>query len=68
MKYMMVGMEKRKKIGRPPMPKSQRRSRKVFFRVTAAEYRDLVAAAKQAGKPVSEFVSQIVNETAKKGG
>ena len=64
----MMGMEKKRTVGRPPMPKAQRRSRKVFFRVTAAEYKALVAAAKQAGKPVSEFVSQIVNETAGKDG
>ena len=45
------------------MPKPRRRSCKVFFRVTATEYKNLFAAAKQAGKPVSEFVSGIVNET-----
>ena len=50
------------------MPESQRRSRKVFFRVTPAEWKDLVAAANRAGKAVSEFVSQIVNETTGKGG
>jgi hypothetical protein len=55
-----------KKMGRPPLPKSERRSRKVFFRVTTSEYKDLIAAAKQAGLPVSEFVSKIVNETTRK--
>ena len=61
-------MTTRIRIGRPRLPKAQRRSRKVFFRVTPAEYKDLVAAARRAGMPVSEFVSKIVNETTRKDG
>lgn len=60
-------MEKKKRMGRPPLPKNQRRSRKVFFRVTPAIYKALVQVARQAGKPVSEFVSDLVKETVEKG-
>lgn len=67
----VVGMEKKtttRRVGRPSLPKAQRRSRKVFFRMAPPEYRDLVTAAKKAGMPVSEFVSKIVNETTRKSG
>jgi predicted HicB family RNase H-like nuclease len=61
-------MEKKKKVGRPRLLRAKRRSRKVFFRVTEAEYKALVATASRAGKPVSEFVSEIVNQTTRKSG
>jgi uncharacterized protein (DUF1778 family) len=62
-------MEKRKPKarGRRPLPKAQRRSRKVFFRVTPTEYKALVAAAKRAGRRVSKFVSEIVRAAIGKG-
>jgi len=60
-------MQKRKRMGRPPLPKDHRRSRKVFFRVTPAIYKALAKVAGQAGKPVSEFMSDLVKETVEKG-
>jgi predicted HicB family RNase H-like nuclease len=60
--------QKKRPVGRPGLPKAQCRSRKVFFRLTPAEYKDLVAAAKRAGQPVSVFVSRVINDTTRKSG
>jgi len=57
-----------KRVGRPALPKAQRRSRKVFFLMTPAEYKNLATAAKRAGRTVSGYVSGIVNETIRKSG
>jgi hypothetical protein len=55
------GMAK-KRTGRPPKPKSERRSRTVRLRVSGAEYRELAEKAKQAGLSVSEFLRQQVKD------
>jgi hypothetical protein len=51
------GMTK-KRMGRPPKPKSERRSRTVRLRMSSPEYRKLAEKAKRAGLNVSEFLRQ----------
>jgi hypothetical protein len=54
---------KRKK-GRPPISKSERRSVVVNYRVSKAEYRKLAALAKRRGLSVSEYLrTRIQKET-----
>lgn len=51
-----------KKLGRPPIPKSKRRSVFLRVRVTAAEREALRLDAKQAGLSVSDYVRKILQE------
>jgi predicted HicB family RNase H-like nuclease len=60
-------MEKRKRMGRPPLPKAERKSVRLSFRVTAAMYKAVAEAAKQEGKSVGRFVNETL-ETRLKGG
>lgn len=48
--------------GRPPIPKSEKRSIMVNLRVTRAEFRRLKSQAKRAGVSVSEYARQILCE------
>jgi predicted HicB family RNase H-like nuclease len=50
----------RKKMGRPPLPESQRLSVKVFFRVTPSFHKALLKAAKREGKPLATWVSDTL--------
>jgi hypothetical protein len=48
----------KKRMGRPPKPESERRSRTVRLRMSGVEYRKLAEKAKRAGLSVSEFLRQ----------
>ncbi len=50
------------KMGRPPLPASMARSRKVFFRAEPGLYRRLVAAARREGKPVGTWIRDALAE------
>jgi predicted HicB family RNase H-like nuclease len=62
-------MKKRTKhksrMGRPPMPEGQAKSRKVFFRAEPPFYAKLEAAAKQAGKPVATWIHDTLAQLLK---
>ena len=47
---------RKKRMGRPPKPKGQKKSRLVQLRMSGAEYRKLVEKAKAKGQTVSEFL------------
>ena len=53
-------MTAKKRMGRPPLPKKERKATHVSVRVTLAEYRTLERAAKLADVPVSDWVRGIV--------
>jgi predicted HicB family RNase H-like nuclease len=44
------------RMGRPPFPAGQAKSRKVFFRAEPGLYEKLAAAAERQGKPVSTWI------------
>lgn len=46
----------KKRMGRPPKAKSERRSRTVKLRMSSSEYRKLREKAKAAGLSLSEFL------------
>ncbi len=46
----------KKRMGRPPKPKMERRSKRVELRMSSAEYRKLEQKAKAKGLSVSEFL------------
>jgi predicted HicB family RNase H-like nuclease len=50
-------MLRKKRMGRPPLPKAERRSVKVSFRVTATLHKAVVEAAKREGKSVGKFIT-----------
>src|SRR5436309_1514091 len=52
------GRMAKKRMGRPPKPKSERCSRTVRLRMSSPEYRKLAEKAKRAGLSVSEFLRQ----------
>jgi len=52
----------KKKMGRPPIPKTQRKSEKVFFRATPAFRRALTDAAKREGKDLTTFIRDTLHE------
>ncbi|MBN1359727.1 MAG: toxin-antitoxin system HicB family antitoxin [Sedimentisphaerales bacterium] len=52
-------------MGRPPLPKSQLRSVKVFFRVTPALHKALVAAAKRQDKPLGKYINDTLEQAVK---
>jgi hypothetical protein len=45
-----------KRMGRPPKPKAERKSKMLRVRMSAAEYRALEQKAEAAGLSVSEFL------------
>ena len=49
-------------MGRPPIPKTQRKSEKVFFRATPAFRRALTDAAKREGKDLTTFIRDTLHE------
>jgi hypothetical protein len=53
---MIRGLGMKKRMGRPPKPKTQRKSRLVQLRMSKAEYREIEEKAKAAGLSVSEFL------------
>jgi len=53
---------KKRKVGRPAKPVSERKSRMVRLRMSEAEYRKLEAKAKKAGQTVSEFLRDCGKE------
>lgn len=48
----------KKRMGRPPKPKTQKKSKLVQLRVSSAEHRTLKEKADAAGLSVSEFLRQ----------
>jgi hypothetical protein len=52
----------KKRMGRPPKAKSERKSRMVRLRMSAAEYRKVEEKAKAAGLSVSEFLRSIAEK------
>jgi len=48
----------KKRMGRPPKPKSERKTRLLQLRLSDAEYRQLVAKAKARGLTVSQFLRE----------
>jgi len=53
---MLPVMAKKKKLGRPPLPKDQRHPEIVTFRMSKAERAMITAAAKDAGEKLSEWI------------
>jgi hypothetical protein len=45
-------------MGRPPKPRSERKSRTVRLRMSGAEYRKLTEKAKAANLTISEFLRE----------
>lgn len=54
-------------MGRPPIPKAQRKCVRLSFRLTPASHKAIVQAAKQRGKSVGEFISDAL-KTVMEGG
>jgi hypothetical protein len=52
------GQRMKKRMGRPPKPKSERKARMVRLRMSEAEYRKLEQKAKAKGLSVSEVLRQ----------
>ncbi len=48
------------KMGRPPLPKKQRRNVKITFRVTAALRRGLQKQAKRERKTVGTYIADVL--------
>jgi len=44
------------RMGRPPFPVGQAKSRKVFFRAEPVLYEKMTVAAKRDGKPVATWI------------
>jgi predicted HicB family RNase H-like nuclease len=60
-------MKRKKRMGRPPLPKAQRRSVKVSFRATAALHSAVVEAAKREGKSVGKYITDALAQAVKGG-
>lgn len=58
---------KRKKMGRPPLPKSQRKSVRLSFRMTDALHSTVSRVAKSQGKSVSAYILDIVEDAVEGG-
>jgi hypothetical protein len=46
----------KKRMGRPPKPKTERRSKRVELRMSQAEYQEVEKKARAQGLTVSEFL------------
>jgi predicted HicB family RNase H-like nuclease len=57
--------EKRKKVGRPPMPKGEAKGVVLQSRVQPAEKAAYQKAAKSAGVDLSSWIRQTLNEAIK---
>jgi len=53
-------MKRKKRMGRPPLPKAERRSVKVSFRATAALHKAVVEAAEREGKSVGKYITDAL--------
>jgi len=51
---------KKKRMGRPPLPKSQLKSMRMSFRVTPALRKALLDAAKREGVPVGRYITDTL--------
>ncbi len=47
-------------MGRPPLPKTERRSVKVSFRITAALNKAIAEAAEREGKSVGKYITETL--------
>lgn len=54
----------KKRIGRPPLAKKERKATHLSVRVTLDEYRGVERAAKTAGVPVSEWLRGTILKAA----
>ena len=52
----------KKRMGRPPKPKAQKKTKLVQLRMSSAEHRKLAAKAKAAGLSLSEFLRRHAGE------
>ncbi len=48
--------QKRKRMGRPPLPKAQKKEKRIALRMTDADYQTISARAVQLGQDVSSFL------------
>ena len=53
-------MKRKKRMGRPPLPKAERRSVKISFRVTVTLHKAVVEAAEREGKSVGTYIADIL--------
>jgi len=51
---------KKSKMGRPPIPKAQRRSVKLSLRITAALHKAVGKAADAQGKTIGSYVNDVL--------
>lgn len=56
------------KLGRPKKPASEKKSRRVEIRVTAAEQAAMESAAERAALPLSEWLRDVALRAAKRAG
>jgi len=47
-------------MGRPPIPKAQRKSVRLSFRMTAALHQAVVDAAEREGKSVGKYITETL--------
>jgi predicted HicB family RNase H-like nuclease len=52
----------KKRMGRPPKPKAERKGKRFELRISTEEYRKLVEKAKAAGMSVAEFVRECAKD------
>ena len=57
----------KKRMGRPPLAKKERKATHLSVRVTLDEYRGVERAAKAAGVPVSEWLRSAILAAALSG-
>jgi predicted HicB family RNase H-like nuclease len=60
-------MKRKRRMGRPPIPKAQRKSVRLSFRVTASLHKAVVEAAKREGKSVGRFITDTLVNAVKGG-
>jgi hypothetical protein len=58
---------KKKRIGRPPLPKGQAKGGRLFCRLSEAEAGEIEAAAKRAEKSKSEWIRETLLARAREG-
>ena len=58
---------KKAKIGRPALPRGEARDVVFTLRLSEAERDAIAAAAKQAGKPPTQWACELLLETARPG-
>jgi hypothetical protein len=55
-----LGMSKKPKMGRPPLPKGESREERLFCRFSLSEVAEIEAAARAAKKPKSEWIREAL--------